>query len=256
MRGEPASYDHDEFTVKRLGGLKWHIRLSWWNDRLQKILENPDEFLEKEAEILKKSGSSTVGRADGFVVKRSNKRKIGCLLKDVFRSSRARVQYQKAQDLELAGIATPRPVATTDRRLLRVLFCSYFVMEEIRGATQLQKWCGDRRQATRRVAQLLGKLHHAGFTHRDLKSTNIVFAENGLAYLLDLEGLRYVRNVSEKQAAADLARLARSVRELSRLSQADCLCFLKHYCRCRGVLNRSALWTQIRSRVRTRTSWL
>jgi tRNA A-37 threonylcarbamoyl transferase component Bud32 len=109
------------------------------------------------------------------------------------------------------------------------------LMEEIPGAVDLGHWQGAGRHAAQAVAVLVGKLHNEGFRHRDLKETNIVFDHAGRAFLLDLEGLDYLKAVSNRRAAADLARLARAAQGLPQFSSTDRRCFLRCYCKTRGI---------------------
>ena len=225
-----------EFARKTFGPFRWHVRIPFLNAELEKILADPDNFLEARAQMLKRGRSATVGCVAGIVVKRFNLRKLSRFPVDLFRSSRARRAYCKAYHLELAGIATARPIATADKRIARFLFRSYLVMEEIHGAVDLAQWRGSVRQGIQSVAELLAKLHCAGFSHRDLKETNIVFDSQANPHLLDLEGLKYIRTVPPRRAAADLLRLDRAAREkMQHVSQSHRQAFLRAYCKARGV---------------------
>jgi tRNA A-37 threonylcarbamoyl transferase component Bud32 len=228
-----------QFAPRRIGKLTWHVRLPFLSNKLMPILENPDEFLARRARLLKPGRSSTVGAADGFVLKRHNLRTIGGLLRDLFRRSRARRAFRKAYHLELLGIATPRPVAVAERRVLRVLLRDYLVVEEIAGATDLGRYlretnCVDR-EVVKRLATLVGRLHNEGFSNRDLKQTNIVLDTRREPWLIDLDGLRFVREVGERRAARDLWRLARAAANYPSVSRADRAAFLRCYCRTRGL---------------------
>lgn len=248
------------FVPRRFGALKWQVRLPCLNDQLEGILKDPDAFLSRQARLLKPGRSSTVGCGHGLVLKRSNLRKVRNLFIDLFRRSRSRQAFCKARHLELLDIASARPVATADRRRFGLPWRSYFVMEEIPGAVQLHSWRGDKREAIRRVATLLAKLHQEGFAHRDLWETNIVFDAQGQPYLLDLDGLRYVRQTSDRRAAANLTRLARAMTELLErtwdtglkptLTRTDRLRFLKNYCECRGRNDWRWWWRQIERKLR------
>lgn len=226
-----------EFFPKDFGALRWRARLPFLNPAVEKILRDPDAFLSGRAEILKPGRASTIGKADGLVLKRYNirVRKLQNLFKDLFRPSKARRAFLKSYHLELTGVPTARPIATADRRVARVLLRGYLLMEEIPGAVDLGKWHGDARQAAIRTADLLAKLHNEGFSHRDLKETNILFDGEGRVFLIDLEGLDFLETLSHPRAAADLSRLARAVEGIPRFSNADRLAFLHRYCRQRGI---------------------
>jgi len=226
-----------EFAPKRIGGLRWNVRLPLLPPAARNILEGPDAFLRDRADILKGARSSTVGRADGLVLKRSNLRKVQSLLKDLFRISRARRAFHAAYHLELCGIMTPRPVAAAERRVLGFLIRSYLMMEEIQGATHLGAYLKRAGAPENRIidqaARLLATLHEEGFSHRDLKETNLVLDENGKLFLIDLDALHFLETVPERRAALDLSRLARGVDKFPALTPAHRRRFLRLYCRVR-----------------------
>src|SRR5207247_3489276 len=114
-----------EFARQRLGGLTWQLRLSLANDAVRRVLEDPDGFLTGRAQVLKPGRTSTVGLADGLVLKRFNFRKIENVVKDLLRPSRARRAFRAAYHLELAGIATARPIALAVQRAAGILLRSY-----------------------------------------------------------------------------------------------------------------------------------
>jgi tRNA A-37 threonylcarbamoyl transferase component Bud32 len=217
---------------------------------IQKILNAPDQFLE-QARILKPSRSSAVTAEDGLVLKRYNRRKWGNVFVDLLRGSRARRAFSKAYHLELCGIPTARPIATADERLWFLPVRSYLLMEEIKGALSLGACSGDKRTACSLLAELLGRMHREGFTHRDLKGGNLVFNDDGRPHLIDLDGLRFVRRVPDSRAVADLARLARDTRGWQRrVSRSDYARFLIAYCHARKLSDWRWWWRAVGSRLR------
>jgi tRNA A-37 threonylcarbamoyl transferase component Bud32 len=222
------------------------VRLPWLRPPLEEILKDADAFLAAPAHLLKQGRSATVGRAHGVVLKRFNLRKRGNLLKDLFRRSRALRAFQKAYHLELVGIATARPIAAGEERTLGLVTRSYLVMEEIPGAKLSHQLSGRNQAAGRAAAELIARLHEEGFSHRDLKTTNIVFDGSGRPHLLDLEGLRFIGQVADQRAALDLARLAAGALQwVNDLSRTQRLRFLKRYCQCRGRNNWQWWWRTI-----------
>ena len=225
-----------EFAPRRLGELMWRVRLPLLTPPVEAVLRDPDGFLARRAEILKPGRSSTVGRGDGLVLKRHNFRKLGNLFKDLFRPSKGRRGFHKAYHLELAGVPSARPVATADERAGGIFVPrSFFLMEEILGAQHLGQWQGDAKQAACSLAWLLAKLHNEGFSHRDLKETNLVFDKAGKLYVIDLEGLEFMSNVPRERVVADLARLARGAEGLPRFTPALRWIFMRRYARARGA---------------------
>jgi len=228
-----------EFARKRIAGLEWQVRVPFLSGAAQRILDDPDGFLKLRAQILKPGRTSTVGKADGLVLKRFNFRKLLNLVKDLGRHSRARRAYRHAYHLELLGLPTARAIATADRRVGGSLLRSYFLMEEIAGAVDLGVYLATGREPERAVieqaARLVGRLHEEGFSHRDLKETNLVLGADGTLYLLDLDGLAFLKRVVERRAALDLLRLARGVRAYPGVTRRHRVEFLLKYCRVREL---------------------
>ena len=224
-----------EFAPRRYGRLVWRVRLPDLRDDVVAILRDPDGFLRSEAEILKPGRSATVGKKGGLVLKRHNFRKPFSLLKDLLRPSRAWAAFRKAYHLELVGIPTARPIAVANDRVGPFLRRSYFLMEEIPGAMDLGRFQGGNQQMAGAVARIIARMHNEGFSHRDLKETNVVIDRDGRPRLLDLDGLRFMGVVPLQRAIADLARLARGTAGLPQYHRADRVCFLHHYCRERNL---------------------
>jgi tRNA A-37 threonylcarbamoyl transferase component Bud32 len=173
------------------------------------------------------------------VLKRFNFRKAGNLLKDLFRPSRARRAFRKAYHLQLTGIPTARSIATADRRICGFLVRSYLLMEEIHGAMDLTTFFRGGGQAhpklVRAAAQLLARLHNEGFSHRDLKESNLILDDEGQLYLIDLDGMTFLQHVSDDRAALDLARLVRGVENYPGVTRQDRIQFYRTYLRSRGL---------------------
>ncbi|MGD1017784.1 MAG: lipopolysaccharide kinase InaA family protein [Verrucomicrobiia bacterium] len=88
-----------EVTTKRIGGLKWHIRIADLDEKLERVLQQPD---------------SRAATANGLVVNRL-----------AFHSGKQ--AYRRAYGKELSGQPGPRPVAAADKRILGVVVRGYFV---------------------------------------------------------------------------------------------------------------------------------
>jgi tRNA A-37 threonylcarbamoyl transferase component Bud32 len=228
-----------DFDRQRHGNLDWQVRRPFLSNAVASVLSAPDDFLATQATILKAGKTSTVGKGDGLVLKRFNFRKVGNLLKDLFRASRARRAFQKAYHLELTGIPTARSIATADRRCCGFLVQSYVLMEEIQGAVDLTKYFRDggkpEIKLIREAARLIAKLHNEGFSHRDLKASNLIMGGQGRLYLIDLDGLTFLQNVSDDREALDLERFDRGVAKYSVVTTRDRIRFLLTYCRSRGI---------------------
>jgi tRNA A-37 threonylcarbamoyl transferase component Bud32 len=225
-----------DFVRIHLGGLMWQVRVPL-TEPARTVLDGPDAFLARKANLLKAGRSATVGGGDGLVLKRYNLRRFARLLKDLFRSSPAAASFRKAYHLELAGIPTARPLAMAERRRFRFLINSYFLMEEIPGAMSLDEWLKANpwsKNEIKAVGALVGRLHGQGFSHRDLKASNILFDTLGRPHLIDLDGLAYVGEIGDSRAAGDLNRLARGGEKWIQLKSETRRLFLRAYCRARG----------------------
>jgi len=228
-----------EFAPRRFGGLTWRVRLPLLTLAVERVLTDPDGFLGARAKLLKNGATATVGMGDGLVLKRFNLRKLVNLVKDLFRPSRAYRAARKAYHLELVRVPTPRVVAVAERRTLGFLTRSYQLMEEIPGATTLQRFLrsGGRpgNELIREAAGLIARLHDEGFTHGDLNERNLVLDVNGRLLLIGLDTLQYWGTVSAARAATDLQRLACDMENHAVVTRAHREVFLRDYCRARGL---------------------
>jgi tRNA A-37 threonylcarbamoyl transferase component Bud32 len=228
-----------DFAPRAVGGLKWQVRLSGLTPAAVAVLNGPDAFLGQRAQVLKAGRTSTVGKADGLVLKRFNFRKLQNLIKDLFRRSRARRAFRAAYHLELTGIPTARPLAVASRRCCGVLLSSYLLMDEIPAAcdlgTRLRNGPSPELSLVRAVGELVAHLHEQGFSHRDLKETNLVLDGQGRLYLLDLDGLRFWGEIPERRAASDLMRLARGLAAFPVVTVRHRVLFLLAYCHARDL---------------------
>jgi RIO-like serine/threonine protein kinase len=223
-----------DFAVKELGGLRWHVRRETLTPEVEAVLRDPDGFLAR-ARLLKAGRSSTVGAADGLVLKRYNFRRWSRPLKDLLRESRAQAGFRRSYHLELNGIATPRVLAAADERALGMVRRGFVLMEEVSGGGDLATFSGDLAVAAGRVGHLIASLHGNGFSHRDLKPGNVLFREDGRPVLVDLDGLRFRLAVPPAVMAQNLARLAGGAAQSGRLDRRTVFRFLRTYGRGTGL---------------------
>ena len=229
-----------DFSPQKMGGLKWFTRTKSLDARVKQIIQDPERWLRETASLFKGfDRASTVGAADGLVLKRYNFRKLQNLFKDLFRSSQALRAYRKAHHLELLHIATPRPIVAAERRCCRFLITGYLVVEEVPNARDLGEYLASVTRPDRnliaRLGDLIGRLHHEGFSNRDMKETNILVTADLRPILVDLDGLKFINQVFESRAAADLARLVRATAKFSCVTHMSRVLFLRHYCRARKL---------------------
>jgi hypothetical protein len=197
--------------------------------------------------------SEPQGNADApmaLYVKRHNR--AAARLLGALRRSRSVAAFRLGHALLARGIATARPVGAADRRRAGRVVDTLLVTEPV-GGPALPEWLRagpsalERRQLARNLSRMLRRMHDAGFSHRDLKAPNVLVveapgvatAEPGYAlakpgvgprpFLVDLDGLRPIRRVSERRRQRDLMRLSVSLDEWGVARQTDRLRFLRAY---------------------------
>jgi tRNA A-37 threonylcarbamoyl transferase component Bud32 len=228
------------------GGFNWWVRRSALDDNLRKLLENPNDSLQDLAGLPPGDRPSTnVVRVSSFFLKRYNRVRPFKMFKSIFRIAPAQRAFCLAHHLERVGILTPRAIAVAIERVARVLFRSYLVTEHVQDAKTLEQCEGDRNQACLAVAALLSRLHGKGFVHRDLNPTNVLFDHGHQPLFVDLDTMRYVRQVPETQSMDDVARFSRKALLSGRISRSDRARFLKEYCRQRGFADWRSWWRRI-----------
>ncbi len=223
-----------DFAFIKSGGLRWHVRRETLTPGVEAILRDPDGFFAR-ARPLKAGRSSTVGVADGLVLKRYNFRRWLRPLKDLFRESRAQAGFHRSYHMELNGIATPRVLAAADERAAGLVRRGFVLMEEVPGGKDLATFPGDTAVTAGRVGRLIASLHGNGFSHRDLKPGNILFRDDGTPVLVDLDGLQFRSSIAPSVMAQNLARLARGAAQCGRLDRRTLFRFLHAYGRGTGV---------------------
>ena len=157
--------------------------------------------------------------------------------------TRATAAFRKGHALLARGIATARPAAAADLWRRGAVADSLLVTEAVDGEP-LSDWLRRgpapalRRRLARDLAQMLRRMHDAGFLHRDLKAPNILVSPRGGAgvrpVLVDLDGLRQAIRVSAWRRARDLMRLSVSLDEWGVARRTDRLRFLRAYLGRRG----------------------
>lgn len=224
-----------DFEPQEHGRHRWQVRSGLMNDEIRHVLQAPDSFLDRATLRFKNGRSSMVAAGDSVVLKRYNFKKPFNLIKDLFRPSRALASFRKAYHLELSGIPTARPLAAADRRVGGLVTGGYFLMERIPLAVSLRDYRSDANSVVRKVALLIAQLHEEGFSHRDLKTSNIMFDQNDRPVLIDLDGLSYESGVSHQRAQTDLRRLWAAAQQHPQWKPTFALRFMRHYCRERNL---------------------
>lgn len=238
----------DSVRVVDAGALRWTIRARFLNQTLQRIVEEPDAFLRDPKLHFKNYSLATIGRVPpiaagehGLVVRRLNYGRISHRLRDFVRTSRARRAFNSGLQLERAAIRTPRMIAVGEWRRLGWPMKAYVVTEEVPGAVSVGRFFRQKGFLPRNVvgesAELIARLHNAGFSHRDLKDTNMLLDAKLTPWVIDLDGVRYRRSLSMRRVVLDLVILAKSFRTHKPVLRWSGARFLKRYCQMRGMRN-------------------
>ena len=157
-----------------------------------------------------------------------------------------------ARRLTELGIRTPHVAAARARRQApfgwRLDLVTRLIEGTIDGAaavTRLTRGEPDgrvRRLVARRLGEVCGRLHAAGFVHADLHPRNFLFeahlADGAAPWVLDLDGSRFVRGLTDAARRRNLARLWRWLRRREQrgrfLLRTDAARFLRAYEEARG----------------------
>ncbi len=173
---------------------------AYQSSALDDLLRQPDALM-SGGEMLKDGNSATVVRirlADlDLVVKRYNIKNLKHACKRGLRPSRAAVSWKMGQRLSWWRIATPKPVAMLEKRVLGLRSTAYFISEYVDGslahdclrrpglpAAELANWL-------EQFTGLLRRLRDSGLTHGDFKATNFLCGRDAKLYLIDLDAMRH-----------------------------------------------------------------
>jgi tRNA A-37 threonylcarbamoyl transferase component Bud32 len=137
------------------------------------------------------------------------------------RRSGSRRAFLVGRALVDADVPVPRPVAWATVRRFGLRVADYLISEEIGGAGPLRRELEASRQDVarrREILQLLGGLaagfHVNGFSHRDLKDTNVLVTDDGRVRLwaVDYDGVRRARWLTRRRVRKDFRPTLHSLR--------------------------------------------
>jgi tRNA A-37 threonylcarbamoyl transferase component Bud32 len=184
------------------------------------------------------------GKMVPVVVKQYRPQTCWKALAAMFRESKAAANWSKASLLRAHGVATPQPLLACCERGWPARGRSFLVSEWLAGENlhvfgwRIKKLTSDARhrlaaECADQLGRLIGRMHASGATHRDLKAANLLVVEGEpklQTWLVDLDGLRFGRQVNFPQQARDLARLAAGLAAHPWVSRTICRRFLRAYC--------------------------
>lgn len=229
----------------RSGRVSWFVRQSPVPHWLEQFLQDPDGCIEVAGPFIAHTPLITLARwrpadpeAPTLLLRRLNYGRARHALRDVFRRTRAERAFRHGLALERAGVSTPRSWAAGVRRRGRWPLRGYLVTDWVEDAITLEDLLGRgqtlARPQWRQMAELLARLHNAGYSHRDLKSSNILFGRDGNPVLIDLDGVRPFNPARRVRAVADLARFVWEFARFPRMLRFSGRRSLKWYCAARG----------------------
>lgn len=216
---------------------------------LARLLADPDApFQQGAAVLLKDSRSSTVaeielpvdGVARPVIYKRFRVTSWLTPWLNFVRRAPAVRSWVFGHGLRERCLPTPRPLAVFHRRRHGLLWEGYLLTEKVPDALDLHSHLDElarlpAAEGRRRVRTLIGQLarlvralHDRLLSHRDLKAANVLVSAGHL-WLIDLVGLRGVRQRARGRRVQNLARLSASFLESNGVTRADHLRFLRAY---------------------------
>jgi tRNA A-37 threonylcarbamoyl transferase component Bud32 len=208
-------------------------------DQWESLLSDPLKLLEEPYDrLIKHSGSGVVlrkkitvgGHVLDVVIKNPRRKKSWKILLDCFRPSRPMRAFKLGHALLTRNIPTALPLVVLERKIGPLLLDSILITEYVPSQPLpnfLHHWLGlhsseipsldksERRRLAQHViwqmGRLLQHLHDNRYHHRDLKGSNMLVYWSQQAppeiVLIDLDGLKYVRHLTEKQRFQGLMRL-------------------------------------------------
>ncbi len=157
---------------------------------------------------IKREGRVSISRVEdpeGSVVVKETGVGLGRALADRVRGSAGRRAWRAGHGLLARGIPAAEPLAFAERRVLGLPFASVVVLAAIDGPDGVGA-CGEPTALTAQL-ELLTNLHRQAIDHGDLKATNWIHREtDGHAVLVDLEGVRFQKRLSDAQRIEGLAQ--------------------------------------------------
>jgi len=222
----------------------------------ERLLSGPDTKVIKDSPSVKVVRTTLrVGEHDlNVFVKRSRRKRTWKILLDCFRSAKPIRAFRLGHALLTRRIATALPLAALQRRVGPLLLDSILITETV-DAPQLYQFLNQwlaggpssdsplsasqrthlAREVLWQMGRLLQRLHDNSFHHRDLKGQNMLVQWSPGAspqiVLVDLDGLRRVRRLTQKQRFHGLMRLNVSLLRCPPVNHAGRLRMLLGYMR-------------------------
>ncbi len=235
-------------------------------EELARIIAAPEQMsVAAKATVIKRGRSALIVRVDlpiGSIETRTAYKLCGGRtwlrrLARGLKTSAARRNFQLGHKLLRCGIDTPRPLLAVSPRWHNFLSPSFLATEWIEGGLPLDvfakrsaAWTPAQRRARMRdtarcLGQLIGTLHKHRFSHRDLKSTNLLAREKGdrvEVFLIDLDGATRSHFRLQRTRVKNLSRLQTATSRIAGVSSTLRCRFLQTYL---ATLGSSANWKTV-----------
>jgi len=265
--GSPPSV-YPNFVLHRSGGCKIWLDPNCADPALVALLKNPDGLFDLPGcEVIKDQRKTKVARVvldlggakRCIYVKRYNTFSLRHRLGSIFSLSGGIKSLRGAAILNRNGTATAKPIAAVEERIWGAVTRSFFLSEEIQGGVTVDSLWREtlssqptregvrcRRAFLTTLGALFQALHSHGVYHNDLKDANILAAvstgsQRIALYLLDLEGVRQYRALSENRRIKNWVQLNRTLgRYLRDVQKMSVLC---------AYLDRDSASPQLRRRI-------
>ena len=186
------------------------------SDDLQRFFREPDAFM-ATGSVLKAGNTATVVKAalasTPVVIKRYNIKNWRHAISRALRPTRAEHSWRYAHLLELAGIASTRPIALLERRYGPLRSTAYFVCSWLDAPDLLAT--GQNRELNREeldhLQTLLISMRALRLSHGDFKANNLLLCADAIA-VIDLDAMQEHADEQSWQRtfARDIARLQRN----------------------------------------------
>ncbi len=175
-------------------------KTQFMSDKMQDLLSNPDEFLEKKTtHIIQDNFKSTLGivMLDGrkIVIKRHNYKSVWHRLRRYFRPTRASRNWHMSILLQASSIWVPPPVAYVETRIGFLRGKSYFMYEYvdgIMGEEYFKKFLNVQdkiESGMDLVIDLMNQIKDLKLIHGDMRMSNLIFKDDKIC-LLDLDDIK------------------------------------------------------------------
>lgn len=166
--------------------------------------------------VLKDDSRSRVTLVDvggqRMIVKEFPPRGARRALADRLRGSAARRGWVGGHGLRFRRIGAARPCAFLERRRAGLARSSLLLLEDLHPAADaLALVERDPQRVVEALLVLVTALHRFGVDHGDLKATHVFLDEGGAPALIDLEGIRFRRRLSDAQRMRALVELNASL---------------------------------------------